>query len=474
MRKQTALCLALVLALGTLSFGGAMAAEDVIDKDCVINEAVFERDWKKYSDFDVFERDLKDEEFKKELGSRSWEVQQYAEAAGKMMELEEESLRLQAEIILNGQMRREVREIKESLVTKLRSNLIKSFFRLSFLTAHYVKIGHSAGKSLGKAVTATSAETLPEGLELIKDAADALSKMMPEGSETVEKVGDTADKTKTILEALAASDEDAAIILMKEMLSLAEDKAKNALPSWDTVKLSPEDISILESQYMNNQALDQFLAESYAEDKLRSVRIRTEIPAESGRLREEMAEWEGEEKQRVRDMLVAGCLENKKKEAAQGHWERTSPDVQSLSPYDNENSKHTLSSGSGSKESIGSLGIPEKDRGYFKISYSWNEPKASYEEGDKLTLTISAKIDEWRNRGGNPGGWVRASIGAHALRDDDGHSDVVIICQDGEIVQSSDEKTVWIKLYGGREGDYFVLDITTPSGHVLYRYDWVD
>ena len=150
------------------------------------------------------------------------------------------------------------------------------------------------------------------------------------------------------------------------------------------------------------------------------------------------------------------------------------PDVRSLSPYDNENSKHTLSSGSGSKESIGSLGIPEKDRGYFKISYSWNEPKASYEEGDKLTLTISAKIDEWRNRSGNPGGWVRASIGAHALRDDDGHSDVVIICQDGEIVQSSDEKTVWIKLYGGREGDYFVLDITTPSGHVLYRYDWVD
>src|SRR5690606_13280217 len=111
-------------------------------------------------------------------------------------------------------------------------------------------------------------------------------------------------------------------------------------------------------------------------------------------------------------------LENRKKAAAKGHWEQTSVEVRCLCPYNNENSVYTLSSGSGTRAMIGSIGIPEKDRGYFKMSYSWNKPEARYEAGKKITLTISAKIDEWRNRGGNPGGWIIASIGAHALKDD--------------------------------------------------------
>ncbi len=315
MRKQTALCLALVLALGTLSFGSAMAVEEVIGKDCVINEAVFERDWRKYSDFDVFEQDLKDEEFETELKSRSWEVQKYAEAARKMIGLEEESLRLQAEIILNGQVRREVREIKKALVTRLRANLIKSLFRLSFLTADAIKTGFDAGSTFAELFTFKAVKNLPDALEEIGKIASVVSGLSPEGGEAAEAVSENAGDVKMVLDTFVSSSDEIAVNVLGKSLSLAEDKAKSLFPSWDTVQLSPEDIGILESQYMNNQALDDFLEESYAEDRMRSARIKAEIPAESGRLREEMAVWEEKEKQRVRGMLVAGCLENKKKEA---------------------------------------------------------------------------------------------------------------------------------------------------------------
>lgn len=471
MRKLTVLCLALVLALGTLSFGGTMATEEILDKDCVINEAVFERDWKKYSDFDVFEQDLKDDEFKKELESRSLEVQKYALAARKVIELEKESLRLQAEIILNGQARREVREIKESLVTMLRANLIKSLFRLSFLTADAIKTGFDAGSTFAELFTFKAVKNLPDALEEIGKIAGVVSGLSPEGAEVAEALGKNAEDMKMVLDTFTSSSDEIAVNVLGKSLSLAEDKAKILFPSWDTVQLSPEDISILESQFMNNKALDDFLEESYAEDRMRSARIRMEIPAETERLREEMNVWEGKEKERVRDMLVAGCLESKKKAATQGHWEQMSVEVHCIT--NSPNSEYTLSSGGGTLVKIGALFIPEKDREFFKMSFSWNEPEARYEADKKITLKISAKIDEWKNPSQGLGGWIRASID-DALRDEDGHSDVEVGGTGGKIVVGSDTKTVWRKLSGGREGDYFVLDISTPSGHVYYRYEWQD
>lgn len=275
--------------------------EGVLNPDCTINEAVFDRDWKKYSDIDE----------RIELTSRSWEAQKVAEIARKIEELEGESLRLQSEIILNGQIRREARELKKALVTTLRANLIKSLFRLSILTADAIKTGYDLGKTYAKLFTLEAVETLPEALEKVQDMTGVVGGLMPEGSEAVNAVNKKAGEMKTALDLLAASDEEAAVILMGEALNLAEEKANEILPSWDTVPLSQEDISILESQFLHNQALDEFLEESYVQDRVRSTRVRIEIPEEIKRLNEEMADWEGKEKQRVREMLIAGCQDSK-------------------------------------------------------------------------------------------------------------------------------------------------------------------
>ncbi len=279
----------------------APAGGDVLNPDCTVNEAVFDRDWKKYSDIDE----------RIELESRSWEAQKIDGLTRKIAELESESLRLQAEIVLNGQVRREARELRKALVSALRANLIKSLFRLSILTADAVKSGYDLGTTYAGLFTLEAVETLPEGLELLQDVTGLVGGLMPEGSEAVSAVSENAGDLKTALETIMASDEEAALTLMNETLSLAEDKAKEALPSWDTVQLSPEDISILENQYLHNQALDEFLKESYAQDRLRSARVRLEIPAEIERLRADLLEWEGREKQRVRERLIAGCKENK-------------------------------------------------------------------------------------------------------------------------------------------------------------------
>ena len=275
--------------------------EGVLGADCTINEAVFERDWKKYSDIDE----------RIELKSRSWEAQKADEITRKIGELEDESIRLQAEIILNGQVRREARELKKALVTTLRANLVKSLFRLSILTADAMKTGYDLGTTYAKLFTLEAVETLPDALEKIQDVTAVVGGLMPEGSEAVNAVNENAGEMKTALDLLTASGDEAAIILMGEALNRAEEKAKEYLPPWDTVQLSPEDINILESQFLHNQALNEFLEESYAEDRLRSARVRTEIPGEIERLREELAEWEGKEKQRVREMLIAGCQDSK-------------------------------------------------------------------------------------------------------------------------------------------------------------------
>ncbi len=277
----------------------ASTGNEVINPDCTINEAVFDKDWMKYSDIDE----------RIELKSRSWEAQQVALISRKIGDLEGESLRLQAEIILNGQVRREARELKKALVGTLKKNLIKSLFRLSILTADAVKTGYDLGTTYARLFTLEAVESLPDALEKVQDVTEVVGGLMPEGSQAVNAVGEYAGDVKTAMDLLTASDEETAVILLEGALDKAEEKAGEILPSWDTVPLSPQDIGILESQFLHNQALDEFLEDSYAQDRLRSARVRNGIPGEIEGLKEELALWEGKEKQRVREMLIAECRE---------------------------------------------------------------------------------------------------------------------------------------------------------------------
>ncbi|MCR3923057.1 MAG: hypothetical protein NUK65_11180, partial [Firmicutes bacterium] len=200
----------------------ALAAEGIINDDCTVNEAVFEREWRKYSDFD--------ERIPPE--SRSWEVQQYTETHKRIDELNRESFMLQAEMEFDRHLRLELREVKESLVRNLRGNLVKSFFRLSFLTADAIKTGVNLGGTYAKLFTAGVLNALPEGLSYLKDAMDVVTGLTPDhgDSELAKEVKDRAGDFEDILK-IADNPKNIAAIAVDRVKGKAEEKLGQLFPS---------------------------------------------------------------------------------------------------------------------------------------------------------------------------------------------------------------------------------------------------
>ncbi|MFO7941436.1 MAG: hypothetical protein R6U92_02145 [Bacillota bacterium] len=273
-------------------------AQDIIGDDCAINETIFEREWRKYSDFD----DLIPPE------SRSWDVQQHAALKREVDELQRKSLMLQAEMEFDRQMRLELRDVKRSLVNNLRNNLVKSFFRLSFLTADAIKTGTDLGKTYAKLFTAGVLHALPEGLSYLKDAMDVVTGLTPDhgDSELAKEVatasGDIADIIK-----IADNPKNIANVAAARVKSQAEERLGQIFPSIDDMKFSEAEVDILRTQNLRNRAIDDALMESYRVNSERREQVTDIIPAEIARLEAEMEKWELSEKARVRDMLIADC-----------------------------------------------------------------------------------------------------------------------------------------------------------------------
>jgi hypothetical protein len=471
MRNVTAQLKALLAILAVICLcppAAALAAEEVLNPDCTINEAVFEQRWKEYSDLDE----------RIGMAERSWEAQMFAEACRKIGELEQESLRLQTEIIMNGQFRREVRELKKLLVTTLRNNLVKSLFRLSFLTADAVKTGFDAGGTYAELFTFKAVKTLPAALEKISKIVDVVSALSPEGSEAAEAVSGNAGDAQTVLESITASSDEVAVNLLGKVLSAAEEKAKEMFPSWDTVPLGPEDISILESQYLNNRALDAFLEESYEADRLRSARVRTDIPAEIQRLAEERDGWELKEKERVRAMLVDGCLKKKMSPtatpgpAAGGWWELA--EVETVPLADGSDTERGMTRGGAFVKTYWWPRFGGGKELDFTITWSWAEPPTRLVPGESVAITLAISMSGRKCPFGVPGGWMCAGFEGSAFADPAGKWAPSVSARGLEIVQGSDYAVV-----SGRVPpkyswtDKLVLYITcTQAGNAYYRYQW--
>jgi hypothetical protein len=285
------------LILTTLA---GQAQQEVLNKDCSMNWDIFNRDWHKYSDID---EKLSFAELS--LSSRSPETQKYYTTQETLVDLKLQIYFLKRDMEIDAQMRREMRGFKNRLVKGLQLNLLKSFWRLAYITYDTIKTGKGLGSSYSKLFT--TAEVIPK----IGASLKALKGLTPKDSKLAINTKDTTGKIKAVsvtgaLQAVEtlADPTDTAMTVCNEM-------TKQILPKAD---LTEEEIKILQDQHLNNRIITQILEESYRVNTERLKQVE-ELEGKVKQLEQELVRWEAEEKQRVADMLIDNCKKNLQKAA---------------------------------------------------------------------------------------------------------------------------------------------------------------
>jgi len=297
---------AVLVVIALLLPSAALAAEEIIDDDGNIKEKIFEQEWRKYSDFPPPGEDISaDEDWP--LQSRSWEVQQYYGRQDEIDNLKRESFALQAEMEFDRQMRLELREYRKNLVQNIRVNLLKSFWRLSFMTYDNIQKGATLGKSFAKLFTTAGYTTVMEGLSYMNEAVTVIEGLTPKEGES-ELVKATKDTLGNVL------DVDKIITDPKQIAVVAANKLKGKADKFmPKADISDAEIEILRSQHLAREGIDEVLQESYRENIKRRDRV-AEIALKIQELEKDKKNWELAEKERIREMLIADYNEKKASE----------------------------------------------------------------------------------------------------------------------------------------------------------------
>ena len=290
---RTLLCLLVILAMQPLR------AEDLVDaRDCVV-DSVFESEWRKISDFTSTEP----------LQNRKWPVQQFEAAQSEMRAIETEIASISAHMELDRLARLEARNMEQALTQGLKANLLRAFWRLAWIT--YNTIGGPTGKTEMIKAGKSYAELFTEKISVASTAKmlGVIKKLVPKqysklpGNEgKVVNVGVDA-----LLEGLKNSDKSR-LELVAGVVTKVMDTGGKELLETNAMKadITPEEIEILRTQYIDQQGLQKAIGESYRVNGERNARIE----ALEAQLREAVvkaAEWEKAEKLRVYSVLNEKC-----------------------------------------------------------------------------------------------------------------------------------------------------------------------
>lgn len=263
-----------------------------LNEDCTVKTVEFNQDWKKYSDID--------NAIPKE--DRSYEAQQALTAYETMIGKLVETFELQRDIEIEEQSQADLNEYRQALVQNQRANLLKAFWRMSWVTYSTIKSGISAGTSYSKVLTSagsavqsigsglkTVQATIPSNSDIAIDKSTITGKAMSVGSKTaMEVVESLGDPTKV------------AVRLVKSAADV----------TFPSANLSEAEINILRQQQIDKGVLDQVLAASQAANDERQARL-TALETEIDGLEMEINEWENKERERVRFMLEDSCQKQK-------------------------------------------------------------------------------------------------------------------------------------------------------------------
>ncbi len=263
-----------------------------LDEDCTIKTEEFNQDWKKYSDID--------NAIPKE--DRSYEAQQALTAYETMIGKLVETFELQRDIEIEEQSQTDLNEYRQALVQNQKANLLKAFWRMSWVTYSTIKSGVSAGTSYSKLLTSagSAVQSIGSGLKTIQATIPSNSDIAIDKSTVTGKALSVG--SKTAMEAVESLGDPTKIAVR-----LAKSAADMTLPS---ANLTDAEINILRQQQIDKGVLDQVLAASQAANAERQARL-TILETEIDGLEVQIADWETKEQERVKSMLEDSCQKQK-------------------------------------------------------------------------------------------------------------------------------------------------------------------
>lgn len=278
------------------SFPFSDNGDNIVNEDCTINTAVFEQEWRKYTDINDNRVASK---------SKEWEAQQYHKFAELYIQKSKELFQLKCVMAIQAQMRRDKRKTLDALNRNIKANLLKSFIRLSYFTYTTIKSAKGLGSSYANLFD-------PKVLNSVKlaSAIKTVRHYVPEKSKLEINTDQLSGKLKSLglsgaLEMVENFNDPNAIAQ-----SMVNDFNDKFLPK---VKLSKEDFELLRKQRKFKDDLDKGLRESYSQAKEWRKQA-NRMKAKLEQFKAEMARWEEKEKERIKDMLIQNCQKKKRKE----------------------------------------------------------------------------------------------------------------------------------------------------------------
>jgi len=221
-------------------------ADAAAAKECREALENFDQEWEKYSDLD-----------RRSGTDISWEVQQFNSEFNDIAELVALANEIEYEMAIMAELRLEMRAYKAALVQNVKVNLLKAFWRLSYTTYSTIKSGLGMKGTVEKLVDLDNVvQGVGAGLKLLQSQIPPHEKNLQIDTSTTEgKVKSMA--WNATLEALESVGDPADIA--KQFM---KDARGAVIPSAD---ISDEEIEILRTQHLSNNAVDEALASSYAE-----------------------------------------------------------------------------------------------------------------------------------------------------------------------------------------------------------------
>lgn len=290
----------MICALVAAVIRPALAQTEVLDANGCVVDAAFETQWRKISDFETPGGPLE---------SRSLPVQQYEAAQKEIRNIEMEIAGILAHMELDREARLAARDLEKSLTQGLKANLLRAFWRLAWIT--YNTIGGPTGKTEMIKAGRSYAELFSENISVASTAKmlGVVKKLVPKqysklpGNEgRVVNVGVDA-----LLEGLKNSGKSRTELVASVVTKVLDTGSKESLDA-NAMKadISPEEIAILRTQYLDQQRLQQAIAESYRLNAERQARIEA-LEAQAREAAAKAAESEQLEKRRVYALANQNC-----------------------------------------------------------------------------------------------------------------------------------------------------------------------
>lgn len=259
--------------------------KDGKEKQCL--PADFEKNWKKYSDIDDAIP----------VGERSFEAKSHYEALSGLVENSKEIFLLERDMEIDRRMRLEMKEYKKALVGNIKANLLRSFWRLAWITYDNIQSGRASAGTFEKMYD------LPSKVESMAAFMKTVRSVTPGDSAVAINTEKVSGKIKSVGLSAALDALESVGDPLTVATTVVSEAVKQTFPSAD---ITAEEIEILKTQHLKNKGLDDILQESYRKNSERR-RKADALKRENEALRTKLAKLETEEFKRTRDGIIDSC-----------------------------------------------------------------------------------------------------------------------------------------------------------------------